>query len=59
MSQKDVHDIQESLNGLQANLTGSYLILATAIGLGIAGIVMAAYLFTVMRFKKGMPQGTL
>ena len=59
MSQKDVHDIQESLNGLQANLISSYLILATAIGLGIAGIVMAAYLFTVMRFKKGMPQGTL
>lgn len=59
MSQKDVHDIQESLNGLQANLISSYLILATAVGLGIAGIVMAAYLFTVMRFKKGMPQGTL
>jgi ABC-type glycerol-3-phosphate transport system permease component len=56
-SQEDVRDIQESLNGLQGNLTASYLISVTAVGIGIAGIVMAAYLFTVLRFKKGMPQG--
>jgi ABC-type glycerol-3-phosphate transport system permease component len=56
-SQEDVRDIQESLNVLQGNLTASYLISVTAVGIGIAGIVMAAYLFTVLRFKKGMPQG--
>jgi len=58
ISQNDVRDIQESLNGLQRNLNTSYLILMTAVGIAIAGIVMTAYLFTVLRFKKGMPQGT-
>jgi hypothetical protein len=57
-SQKEVTDIQESLNGLQKNLDKSYMILITALGIGIAGIVMAAYLFNKLRFKKGMLEGS-
>ena len=54
ISQKKMTDIQESINGLQKNLNSSYLILMTALGIGIAGVVMAAYLLNKLRIKKGM-----
>jgi hypothetical protein len=58
VSQKEMTEIQESVNGLQKNLDKSYMILITALGIGIAGIVMAAYLFNKLRFKKGMLEGS-
>ncbi|HEY9399508.1 MAG TPA: hypothetical protein VIP29_06400 [Nitrososphaeraceae archaeon] len=53
-SQKEMTDIQDSINGLQKNLDNSYMILITSLGIGIAGIVMAAYLFNKLPFKKGL-----
>jgi hypothetical protein len=58
ISQKKMTDIQESVNGLQKKLNSSYLILITALGIGIAGIVMAAYLLNRLRIKKGMLEGS-
>jgi hypothetical protein len=57
-SQKEMTDIQDSINGLQKNLDNSYMILITSLGIGTAGIVMAAYLFNKLRFKKGMLEGS-
>lgn len=58
ISQQKMTDIQESFTGLQKNLNSLYLIVITALGIGIAGIVMAAYLFNKLRFKKGMLEGS-
>jgi ABC-type glycerol-3-phosphate transport system permease component len=52
MSQNEMADIQQSLEGLQKDSGISYLILLTTLGISIAGIVMAAYLFTLLRFRK-------
>ena len=57
MSQNKMTEIQESISALQKNLNGSYLILLTALGIGIAGVVMAAYLLNKLRVKKGMVEG--
>lgn len=57
MSRNEMADIQQSLGGLQKDSGISYLILLTTLGLSIAGIVMAAYLFTLLRFRKGMVDG--
>lgn len=57
MSQNKMTEFQESINGLQKNLNSSYLILMTALGIGIAGVVMAAYLLNKLRIKKGMLEG--
>jgi hypothetical protein len=57
MSQNKMTEFQESINGLQKNLNSSYLILMTALGIGIAGVVMAAYLLNKLRIKKGMLDG--
>ena len=57
MSQNKMTEIQESINGLQKNLNGSYLILLTALGIGIAGVVMAAYLLNKLRVKNGIVKG--
>jgi hypothetical protein len=57
-SRKEMTGIQESINGLQKNLNNSYLILITALGIGIAAIVMVAYLFNILRLKKGMLERT-
>jgi hypothetical protein len=35
-------------------LNSSYLISITVLGIAIAGIVMAAYLYNILRVKKGM-----
>jgi hypothetical protein len=58
ISQQKMTDIQESFTGLQKNLNSLYLIVITALGIGIAGIAMAAYLFNKIRFKKGMLEGS-
>lgn len=57
MSQKKMADIQESINGLQKNLNSSYLILITALGIGIAAIIMAVYLLNRLRIKNGIVEG--
>jgi hypothetical protein len=54
MSRNEMADIQQSLSELQKNSGISYLILLTTLGISIAGIVMAAYLFTLLRFRKDM-----
>jgi hypothetical protein len=54
MSRNEMADIQQSLSELEKNSGISYLILLTTLGISIAGIVMAAYLFTLLRFRKGM-----
>ena len=53
-SQIEMTNIQKSINGLQNNLNSSYLISITVLGIAIAGIVMAAYLYNILRVKKGM-----
>jgi len=58
LTQNKMTDIQESINGLQKNLNSSYLILITALGIGIAAIVMVAYLLNRLRIKKGMLEGS-
>jgi len=57
MSRTEITEIQKSVSGLQGNLNSSYLILLTSVGISIAGIVLAAYLFNILRFKKGMLEG--
>jgi ABC-type glycerol-3-phosphate transport system permease component len=52
MSRNEMAGIQQSLGGLQKDSGISYLILLTTLGISIAGIVMAAYLFTLLRFRK-------
>lgn len=58
MSRNEIADIQQSLVGLQKDSDILYLILLTTLGISIAGIVMAAYLFTLLRFKKGVVGGS-
>ncbi|HSA72869.1 MAG TPA: hypothetical protein VLD84_02845 [Nitrososphaeraceae archaeon] len=58
MSRKEMADIQDSIGRLHRDSGISYLILLTALGIGIAGIVLAGYLFTILRFKKGLIEGS-
>lgn len=58
MSRKEMADIQDSIGRLHSDSGISYLILLTALGIGIAGIVLAGYLFTILRFKKGSIEGS-
>lgn len=58
MSRKEMTDIQESIGSLYRDSGISYLILLTALGIGIAGLVLAGYLFTILRFKKGLIEGS-
>ncbi|MGI0022398.1 MAG: hypothetical protein ACRD9Q_06005 [Nitrososphaeraceae archaeon] len=58
MSNKEMTDIQESIDSLHIDSGISYLILLTALGIGIAGVVLAGYLFTLLRFKKGLIEGS-
>ena len=51
-------DIQESINGLEKNLNSSYLILITSLAIGIAAVVMAAYLLNRLRIKNGIIEGS-
>jgi hypothetical protein len=57
MTRNEMADIQQSLGGLQKDSSISYLILLTTLGISIAGVVMSAYLFTLLRFRKGMVGG--
>jgi len=58
MSRKEMTDIQESIGSLHRDSGISYLLLLTALGIGIAGIILAGYLFTILRFKKGLIEGS-
>ena len=58
MSRKEMTDIQESIGSLYRDSGISYLILLTALGIGIAAVVLAGYLFTILRFKKGLIEGS-
>ena len=58
MSRTEMVDIQESIGSLHRDSGISYLILLTALGIGIAGVVLAGYLFTMLRFKKGSIVGS-
>jgi hypothetical protein len=58
MSRKEMTDIQESIGSLHRDSGISYLLLLTALGIGIAGVVLAGYLFTILRFKKGLIEGS-
>ena len=58
MSRKEMTDIQESIGSLYRDSGISYMILLTALGIGIAGVVLAGYLFTILRFKKGLIEGS-
>ena len=58
MSRKEMTDIQESIGSLHRDSGISYLLLLTALGIGIAGVVLAGYLFTILRFKKGFIEGS-
>lgn len=50
--------IQDSIGNLHRDSGVTYLILLTALGIGIAGVVLAGYLFTLLRFKKGLIEGS-
>lgn len=58
MSRKEMTDIQESIGSLHRDSGISYLLLLTALGIGIAGVILAGYLFTILRFKKGLIEGS-
>jgi hypothetical protein len=58
MSRKEMTDIQESIGSLHRDSGISYLIILTGLGIGIAGVVLAGYLFTILRFKKGLIEGS-
>jgi hypothetical protein len=51
-SQNEVLGIQQSVDRLQADSGNSYLVLLTTLGISIAGIVMAGYLYTLLRVRK-------
>jgi hypothetical protein len=51
-SQNEVLNIQQSVDKLQANSDVSYFLLLTTLGISIAGIVMAGYLYTLLRVRK-------
>jgi hypothetical protein len=51
-SQNEVLGIQQSVDRLQADSGISYLVLLTTLGISIAGIVMAGYLYSLLRDRK-------
>ena len=58
MSRKEMTDIQESIGSLHRDSGISYLLILTVLGIGIAGVILAGYLFTILRFKKGLIEGS-
>ena len=58
MSRNEMAGIQQSLGELQKDSGLSYLILLTTLGISIAGIVMAGYLYSLLRVRKGMAGST-
>jgi predicted PurR-regulated permease PerM len=57
-SQNEVQDIQQSVEKIQASSDISYFVLLTTLGISIAGIVMAGYLYTLLRVRKRMAGST-
>ena len=58
MSQSKVLDVEQSVEKLEADSGISYLVLLTTLGISIAGIVMAGYLYSLLRVRKGMVGST-
>jgi hypothetical protein len=58
ISRKEMNGIRDSIGNLHRDSGVSYLILLTALGIGIAGVVLAGYLFSLLRFKKGLIEGS-
>ena len=58
MSQSKVLDVEQSVDKIQADSSISYLVLLTTLGISIAGIVMAGYLYSLLRVRKGMVGST-
>ena len=58
MSRQEMTGIQDSIGNLHRDSGVTYLILLTALGIGIAGVVLVGYLFTLLRFKKGLIEGS-
>ena len=58
ISQNKVLDVEQSVDKLQADSGISYLVLLTTLGISIAGIVMAGYLYSLLRVRKGMVGST-
>lgn len=57
-SQNEVLGIQQSVDRLQADSGISYLVLLTTLGISIAGIVLAGYLYTLLGVRKRMAGNT-
>jgi len=51
-SQNEILGIQQSVDRLKAGSGISYLILLTTLGISIAGLVMAGYLYSLLRDRK-------
>ena len=51
-SQNEILGIQQSVDRLKADSGISYLILLTTLGISIAGLVMAGYLYSLLRDRK-------
>lgn len=58
ISQNKVLDVEQSVDKLQADSGISYLVLLTTLGISIAGIVMAGYLYSLLRVRKGVVGST-
>jgi len=58
MSRREMTAIQDSIENLHRDSGVSYLIILTALGIAIAGVVLAGYLFTLLRFKRGLVEGS-
>jgi hypothetical protein len=58
MSQNKVFDVEQSVEKLEADSGISYLVLLTTLGISIAGIVMAGYLYSLLRVRKGVVGST-
>lgn len=57
-SQNEVLGIQQSVDRLQADSGISYLVLLTTLGISIAGIVLAGYLYALLGVRKRMAGNT-
>jgi hypothetical protein len=58
-SQNQVLGVQQTIDRLQRDSGISYLVLLTTMGISIAGIVMAGYLYSLLRVRKGMAGSTI
>lgn len=57
-SQNQILGVQQTIDRLQSDSSISYLVLLTTLGISIAGIVMAGYLYSLLRVRNGMVGST-